>query len=298
MMKSFVRLTKVIPGLQIRSISSFSIFVCFFGRTGATNCVLRTGGSNACARYRECQAAGCGESRFHSRAATAAGSFNVPGAISPTTRDIRVCTPDISNHGNSALERANFSPRDQGTSLPVAIITQATAARVVSGSGPIGKFVYNFGPNNLKLQIIGPWLASAGTSHLRRRPRPEIYTPLAQKLVALDVRRGAERGGESALHSIPSAQSAVWSIDRNVPLANPRTMQDVPRAFGSAAKIRHAALSIFAGLADGLGGDRSLRRDFLLRRATDQGNRDPDGARRPSAQICCDWFCGKVDCWF
>ena len=44
-------------------------------------------------------------------------------------------------------------------------------------------------------------------------------------------------------------QSAVWSIDRNVPLANPRTMQDVLAHSMMPRKFSMLLLSIFAGLA-------------------------------------------------
>jgi ABC-type antimicrobial peptide transport system permease subunit len=48
---------------------------------------------------------------------------------------------------------------------------------------------------------------------------------------------------------IPAAQSAVWSIDRNVPLGNPRTMQDVLAQSVLRRKFAMLLLSIFAGLA-------------------------------------------------
>ena len=48
---------------------------------------------------------------------------------------------------------------------------------------------------------------------------------------------------------IPSVQEAVWSIDRNVPLANPRTMQDVLAHSVLRRRFAMLLLSIFAGLA-------------------------------------------------
>jgi putative ABC transport system permease protein len=48
---------------------------------------------------------------------------------------------------------------------------------------------------------------------------------------------------------IPAAQSAVWSIDRNVPLANPRTMQNVLAHSVLRRRFAMLLLSIFAGLA-------------------------------------------------
>ena len=51
------------------------------------------------------------------------------------------------------------------------------------------------------------------------------------------------------LSLLPAVQSAVWSIDRNVPLANPRTMQDVLAHSVLRRSSRCCLLSIFAGLA-------------------------------------------------
>jgi ABC-type antimicrobial peptide transport system permease subunit len=48
---------------------------------------------------------------------------------------------------------------------------------------------------------------------------------------------------------IPAAQGAVWSIDNNVPLANPRTMQDVLAQSVLRRKFAMLLLSIFAGFA-------------------------------------------------
>ena len=60
----------------------------------------------------------------------------------------------------------------------------------------------------------------------------------------------AVRGAVSnPLTLIPTVQSAVWSIDRNVPLANPRTMQDVLAHSVLRRKFAMLLLSIFAGLA-------------------------------------------------
>jgi putative ABC transport system permease protein len=51
------------------------------------------------------------------------------------------------------------------------------------------------------------------------------------------------------LSLLPSVQKAVWSIDRNVPLASARTMNDVLARSVLRRKFAMILLSIFAGLA-------------------------------------------------
>ena len=145
------------------------------------------------------------------------------------------------------LKGRNFSGHDRADSMPVAIINQATAANVFPGQDPIGKYLTNFGPKSEKLQIVGV----VGNVHhvgLETAARPEVYLPLAQSQwpsMYVAVRSAVS----NPLTLIPSVQEAVWSVDRNVPLANPRTMQDVLAHSVLRRRFAMLLLSIFAGLA-------------------------------------------------
>ncbi len=140
-----------------------------------------------------------------------------------------------------------FNGHDNSTSVPVAIINQAAAANAFPGQDPIGKYLTNFGPTNAQLQVIGV-IGNVRHVALEKAARPEIYTPLTQTewpSMFVAVRSAIE----NPLGLIPAVQSAVWSIDRNVPLANPRTMQDVLAHSVLRRKFTMLLLSIFAGLA-------------------------------------------------
>lgn len=175
-------------------------------------------------------------------------SFNVPGRSQSYNADIRVCTPDyFQTMGIPLLKGRNFNAHDDAGSVPVAMINQATAATVFPGQDPIGKFVTNFGPNELKLQIVGV-IGNVRHVALETAARPEIYTPLAQSSwpsVFVAVRSTVA----NPLTLLPSVQNAVWRIDRNIPLANPRTMQDVLARSVLRRRFAMLLLSIFAGLA-------------------------------------------------
>jgi putative ABC transport system permease protein len=246
MMKSFVRLTKVDPGFNPEHLLVFNVGLPASAEPARQIAFYQ----QVIERLRALpgvEAAGA-VSRLPLAGGNSTRSFNVPGDSQSHSADIRVCTPDyFQTMKIPLLKGRNFNGYDTSTSLPVAIINQAAAANAFPGQDPIGKFVTNFGPDDIKLQIIGV-VGNVRHVALETAARPEIYTPLTQSswpsmFVAL---RSAVA---NPLTLIPSAQSAVWSIDRNVPLANPRTMQDVLAHSVLRRRFAMLLLSIFAGLA-------------------------------------------------
>jgi putative ABC transport system permease protein len=145
------------------------------------------------------------------------------------------------------LKGRNFTAHDNSASLPVAIINQAAAASVFPGQDPVGKYLTNFGPATTKLQIVGV-VGNVRHVALETAGRPEIYLPFTQTQwpsMFVAVRSAIS----NPLGLLPAVQSAVWSVDRNVPLANSRTMQDVLAHSVLRRKFAMLLLSIFAGLA-------------------------------------------------
>jgi putative ABC transport system permease protein len=246
MMKSFVRLTKVDPGFNADRMLVFNIGLPLSAEPARQSIFyqqvverLRTlSGVEKAAAVSRLPLAGGNSSR----------SFSVSGSNQSYSADIRVCTPEyFQAMGIPLLKGRSFNAHDSNTALPVAIINQATAANAFPGQDPIGKYVTNFGPNNAKLQIVGV-IGNVRHVALETAARPEIYTPLAQSHWP-SMFIVARSGLKNPLALIPSAQSAVWSVDRNVPLANPRTMQDVLAHSVLRRRFAMLLLSIFAGLA-------------------------------------------------
>ena len=246
MMKSFVRLTQVNPGFDPDRLLIFNIGL-----------PLSADPARQTSFYQEVveriksvpgvQSVGA-VSRLPLAGGNSSRSFNTPGSSQSHDADIRVSTPDyFRTMAIPLLKGRNFSAHDDSASLPVAIINQATAASVFPGQDPIGKYLTNFGPKNAKLQVVGV-VGNVRHVALETAARPEVYTPLAQtQWPSMFI---AVRGAVSnPLTLIPTVQSAVWSIDRNVPLANPRTMQDVLAHSVLRRKFAMLLLSIFAGLA-------------------------------------------------
>ena len=106
--------------------------------------------------------------------------FNIPGSSQSYNADIRVSTPDyFRTMAIPLMKGRNFSAHDTATSLPVAMINEATAANVFPGQDPIGKYLTNFGPAMAKLQIVGV-IGNVRHVALEKAARPEVYIPLTQ----------------------------------------------------------------------------------------------------------------------
>jgi putative ABC transport system permease protein len=83
---------------------------------------------------------------------------------------------------------------------------------------------------------------------LETAPRPELYQPLGQGMWPL-VFVAIRTAPENPLTLLPAVQEAVWSVNKSVPLGNPRTMNDMIARTLLQKKFTMLLLSIFAGAA-------------------------------------------------
>jgi putative ABC transport system permease protein len=187
-------------------------------------------------------------SRLPLSGGNSARTFNIAGNSTEQSADIRVSTPDyFATLGIPLLQGRNFNEHDVKGSLPVAIINEAAARTAFAGEDPIGKYILNIGPKSEKLQIVGV-VGNVRHLGLHKAPRPEIYQPLGQAIwpsVFVAIRTAAA----NPLTLLPSVQNAVWSVNKDVPLGNVRTMQDVIAGSVMQRKFTMLLLTLFAGLA-------------------------------------------------
>jgi putative ABC transport system permease protein len=175
-------------------------------------------------------------------------TFNRPGSKKEDRADIRIATPGyFKTMGIPLLRGRNFNEHDTKGSALVAIINEETAKEVFPGEDPIGQFIENYGPKNEKLQVAGV-VGNIRHLALETAPRSEIYQPLGQGIwpsVFVAVRTAPE----NSLTLLPAVQEAVWSVNKSVPLGNPRTMNDIIARTLLQKKFTMLLLSIFAGAA-------------------------------------------------
>ena len=187
-------------------------------------------------------------SRLPLAGGNSARSFHVLGSSADYNADIRVGTPDYFKTMDIPLLRGrNFAEYDVKGAAPVAIVNDAFARAVFPGEDPLGKFITDFGPRNEKLQIVGV-VGNVHHSSLATAPRPELYQPLGQAMwpgVFVTLRTAPA----NPLSLLPAVQEAVWSVNKSVPLGNPRTMKDLIARSLMQRRFTIVLLGIFAGTA-------------------------------------------------
>src|SRR5438067_4363694 len=175
-------------------------------------------------------------------------TFNRPGSTKQDQADIRVITPDYFRTMGMPLVRGrSFNEHDTKGSTLVTIINEQTAKDVFPGEDPIGQCIENYGPKNEKLQVVGV-VGNVRHLALETAPRPEIYQPLGQGMWPL-VFIAVKTAPENPITLLPAVQQAVWSVNKSVPLGNPRSMHEVIARTLLQKKFTMLLLSIFAGTA-------------------------------------------------
>jgi putative ABC transport system permease protein len=246
MIKSFANLTKVDPGFNADRLLIFNI-----GASATANedqqlqfyqqVVQRVATVPGVQRV-------AAVSRLPFSGGNSSRPFNRPGGTKRHQTDIRIATPDyFQTMGIPLVRGRNFNESDTKDSTHVAIINEECAKQVFPGEDPIGQFIENFGPKNEKLQVVGV-VGNVRHLALETTPRPELYQPLGQGTwpsVFVAIRTAPE----NALTLLPAVQQAVWSVNKSVPLGNPRTMNDLIARTLLQKKFTMLLLSIFAGAA-------------------------------------------------
>lgn len=153
-----------------------------------------------------------------------------------------------------------FSEQDTQSSTPVAIVNQALARRYWPNQNPIGKVITLYPPENLiqpgelpagyhipRITVIGV-VADAHYGSLAREVAPIVYAPFVQNdwtnSMAVTLRvDGDPRRAASAV------RNAVLQIDKNQPIANLATMDDIVYTSVAQPRLESLLIGIFGGLA-------------------------------------------------
>jgi predicted permease len=148
----------------------------------------------------------------------------------------------------------DFNESDRSSSLPVAIVDDVLAARMWPGQNPVGKLV--------RLADDGdkgpPWRQVVGVIHQLKHygpdkevPRLQVYLPLLQQPVPTMSFVIDFQTDQSSIAS--SVQKVIAALDKDLPLDNVRTLEDLFSDHMSQRKIAVLLLSSFAAIGILLG---------------------------------------------
>lgn len=151
--------------------------------------------------------------------------------------------------GVPLLQGRGFNAMDREGSPLVVIINQTLAERYFADESPIGKRLKVGGadrPRNPWMEIVGV-VGDLKYSGLDAKPEPTYYTPLAQ-----DAWRAAYlvvRASMNPTNLTPAIREQIWDLDKDMPIANVATMDQLLAESVAQPRFRTLLLGIFAALA-------------------------------------------------
>ena len=159
----------------------------------------------------------------------------------------RIIRPDyFRTMGATLLKGRDFNARDNETSPPVTIVNEAFAQRNWPNEDPLGKRIRVMDEETPR-EIVGI-VKALKQDQWTAEPNLETYLPHlqspSQRALALVVRSS---GDPIAL--VGAVQNQVWSIDKNLPVAEIRTMQEVVTGSIEQHRFNLFLLGLFALVA-------------------------------------------------
>ena len=176
------------------------------------------------------------------------GSFLIkeePGSDVSPSADYRHISPEyFQTMRIPLLQGRSFLESDDAKHPRVAVIDQTLARQYFGTGNPLGKHLVF--PNGAVSEVIGIVGAVRDTS-LSGAPEPTIYFPYIQgsnQTMSMVVRTALPQG-----MILPEIRSAIWSVDRNQPVFEVRSMPEIMGNVTSAPRIAFILLDILALVA-------------------------------------------------
>jgi putative ABC transport system permease protein len=160
----------------------------------------------------------------------------------------RVATPDYFQTMEIPIVRGRaFTEQDKAGATPVVIVNETLARQHWPGQDPIGKRIRFYGPPEraVWIEIVG--VVKDVKHELNIPVTPEYYLPHAQdswNAMVLVARTSVEPSSLAG-----ALRQQVWAIDKDQPVFDVKTMQEVRSISVAVYSFSSVMLAIFAGVA-------------------------------------------------
>lgn len=161
----------------------------------------------------------------------------------------RMVSPDyFRTLGIRLLSGRGFVGSDTADASRVAIVDE-TLARKYLGEHPLGQRISHQNDpsgNPEWMEIVGV-VSSAHDLRPDQDPRPEIYIPFAQETNTQDA-NFVVRTAQDPAAAAPALEKAVWAVDKNIPIRDLDTMDQVVAVSVADPRFEAILLGAFGGL--------------------------------------------------
>jgi putative ABC transport system permease protein len=160
----------------------------------------------------------------------------------------RVIRPDYFRAmGATLLKGRDFTAHDSDTSPPVAIINESFAKRHWPNEDPLGKRI-RVGDATAELSEIVGVVKALKQDQWTAEPNLEMYVPYLQAPAPRGLTLVVRSTGDP-VSLVGAIENQVWAIDKNVPVSEIRTMQEVVAGAIEQHRFNLFLLGLFAFVA-------------------------------------------------
>ena len=160
----------------------------------------------------------------------------------------RVARPNyFKTMGATMLRGRDFTSRDVHGASGVVIINESLAKAVSPDGDAIGKRISLVEEINVPREIVGV-IKDAKQGDLTTKARPEMYLPQSQSSGVKSMTLVVKTIGDP-MKLVPSIQAEVWSVDKNLPLSQVRSMNQVISDSIGPQRFNMTLLGLFSSIA-------------------------------------------------
>ncbi|MDD5544089.1 MAG: ABC transporter permease [Acidobacteriia bacterium] len=180
------------------------------------------------------------------------GLFKIEGAAtSPEVTRYAADFRDVSSGffqtmGIPVLHGRTFTDHDNLDGSRVVMIDETLAHHYFPDQDPLGRHLEFPGANHPVREIVGV-VGGVYDNGFDQQPRPTVYFPYLQspdQTISMVIR--TDMPTRSIL---PAIKNAIWSVDKDQPIFNVRTMEDIVAGNISAERLAFLLLGVFAFVA-------------------------------------------------